>query len=152
LAKNGQGIDPDDVDTDPVRVLVVDDHDGFRSSIVEALDLVPDVTVAGEACSGDEACRAVITLKPDLVLLDLSMPGMDSMDAARTIRRSNPDSQVVLFTALEDPAVEEEAVAAGALGLIPKGTPLDDMVTVLRGAVAHQRKGTASEVGQTASS
>ncbi|HEX2267110.1 MAG TPA: response regulator transcription factor, partial [Actinomycetota bacterium] len=104
------------MDTDRVRVLVVDDHEGFRSCMVEALDLVPDVEVAGEACSGDEACRAVLKLKPDLVLLDLSMPGMDSMDAARTIRRSNPDAQVVLLTALEDPVVEEEAVAAGAVG------------------------------------
>ena len=122
-----------------MRVLVVDDHDGFRSSMVEALDLIPEVEVAGEACSGDEACRAVITLKPDLVLLDLSMPGMNSMDAARTIRRSNPHSQVVVLTALEDPAVEQQAVEAGALGLIPKGTPLDDMVDVLRGAVAARR-------------
>jgi two-component system invasion response regulator UvrY len=140
------------VDTDRVRVLVVDDHDGFRSCMVEALHLVPDVEVAGEACSGDEACRAVLALKPDLVLLDLSMPGMDSMDAARTIRRSNPDAQVVLLTALVDPAVEEEAVAAGAVGLIPKGTPLDDMVDALRDAVAHPREGMANEVGQTVSS
>jgi DNA-binding NarL/FixJ family response regulator len=129
------------VDTNLVRVLVVDDHDGFRSCMVQALDLVPDVEVAGEACSGDEACRAVLTLKPDLVLLDLSMPGMDSMDAARTIRRSNPDAQVFVLSALEDPAVERQAVAAGAVGLIPKGTPLDDMVDVLRDAVAHPREG-----------
>ena len=122
-----------------MRVLVVDDHDGFRSSMVEALDLIPEVEVAGEACSGDEACRAVITLKPDLVLLDLSMPGMNSMDAARTIRRSNPHSQVVVLTALDDPAVEQQAMEAGALGLIPKGTPLDDMVDVLRGAVGAGR-------------
>ena len=122
-----------------MRVLIVDDHDGFRSSMVEALDLIPEVEVAGEACSGDEACRAVITLKPDLVLLDLSMPGMNSMDAARTIRRSNPHSQVVVLTALDDPAVEQQAVEAGALGLIPKGTPLDDMVDVLRSAVGAGR-------------
>ncbi len=133
-------------------MLVVDDHDGFRSCMVQALDLVPDVEVAGEACSGDEACRAVIALKPDLVLLDLSMPGMDSMDAARTIRRSNPDAQVVLLTALEDPAVERRAVAAGAVGLIPKGTPLDDMVDALRDAVAHPREGMANGVCQTSAS
>lgn len=114
--------------------------------------MVPGVEVAGEACSGDEACRAVLTLNPDLVLLDLSMPGMDSMDAARTIRRSNPDAQVVLLTALEDPAVERQAVAAGAVGLIPKGTPLDDMVDALRDAVAHQRDGMPSEAGQTVAS
>ncbi len=133
-------------------MLIVDDHEGFRSCMVQALDMVPDVEVAGEACSGDEACRAVLTLRPDLVLLDLSMPGMDSMDAARTIRRSNPDAQVVVLTALEDPAVERQAIAAGAVGLIPKGTPLDDMVDALRDAVAHEREGAVSEVGQTAAS
>ncbi len=130
-------------------MLVVDDHDGFRSCMVQALDMVPDVEVAGEACSGDEACRAVLTLRPDLVLLDLSMPGMDSMDAARTIRRSNPDAQVVVLTALEDPAVERQAIAAGAVGLIPKGTPLDDMVDAFRNAVSHPRDRMASEAGQT---
>ncbi|HEX2090547.1 MAG TPA: response regulator transcription factor [Actinomycetota bacterium] len=140
------------MDANPVRVLVVDDHDGFRSCMVEALDLVPGVEVAGEACSGDEACRAVLTLKPDLVLLDLSMPGMNSMDAARTIRRSNPDSQVMVLTALEDPAVEEEVVAAGAVGLIPKGTPLDDMVDALRYAVAHPREELANGAGRSAAS
>jgi DNA-binding NarL/FixJ family response regulator len=127
------------VDTDPVRVLVVDDHDGFRSTMVEALDLVPEVEVAGEACSGEEACWAVLNLKPDLVLLDLSMPGMDPIEAARTIRHSSPGSQVVVLTAIENPLAEERAIAAGALGLIEKGMPLDDMVLVLRDAVSERR-------------
>ena len=131
-------------------MLVVDDHDGFRSSMVQALELIPDVEVAGEATCGEEACEVVVDLKPDLVLLDLSMPGMDSMDAARTIRHSTPESQVVVLTALEDPAVEEEAAAAGAVAFIPKGTPLDDMLGVLRDAVAHQRG--ASGPGLNASS
>jgi DNA-binding NarL/FixJ family response regulator len=126
------------VDTEPVRVLVVDDHDGFRSSMIQALELVPDVEVAGEATCGEEACEVVVDLKPDLVLLDLSMPGMDSMDAARTIRHSTPESQVIVLTALEDPAVEERAVAAGAAAFIPKGTPLDDMVGVIRDVTHHR--------------
>lgn len=113
--------------------------------MVQALELVPDLEVAGEARCGEEACEAVVHIRPDLVLLDLSMPGMDSMEAARTIRHSSPESQVVVLTALEDPAVEERALAAGALGLIPKGTPLDDMLSVLRGAVAHHRHAEASE-------
>ncbi|HEX8100789.1 MAG TPA: response regulator transcription factor [Actinomycetota bacterium] len=126
------------MDTEPVRVLVVDDHDGFRSSMIQALELVPDVEVAGEATCGEEACEVVVDLKPDLVLLDLSMPGMDSMDAARTIRHSTPESQVIVLTALEDPAVEERAVAAGAAAFIPKGTPLDDMVGVIRDVTHHR--------------
>jgi two-component system nitrate/nitrite response regulator NarL len=120
--------------TRPVRILVVDDHEGFRSSMVQALDLIPDVEVAGEARSGDEACDAVITLKPDVVLLDLSMPGMDAMDATRQIRRVNPGSQVVVLSAFDGPQIEQAALAAGAWGLVPKGTPLEDVVGVLLNA------------------
>jgi two-component system nitrate/nitrite response regulator NarL len=120
--------------TRPVRILVVDDHEGFRSSMVQALDLIPDVEVAGEARSGDEACDAVVTLKPDVVLLDLSMPGMDAMDATRQIRRVNPGSQVVVLSAFDGPQIEQAALAAGAWGLVPKGTPLEDVVGVLLNA------------------
>jgi DNA-binding NarL/FixJ family response regulator len=118
----------------PVRILVVDDHEGFRSSMVQALDLIPDVEVAGEARSGDEACDVVLTLKPDVVLLDLSMPGMDAMDATRRIRRVNPSSQVVVLSAFDGPQIEQAALAAGAWGLVPKGTPLEDVVGVLLNA------------------
>jgi DNA-binding NarL/FixJ family response regulator len=118
----------------PVRILVVDDHEGFRSSMVQALDLIPDVEVAGEARSGDEACNVVLTLKPDVVLLDLSMPGMDAMDATRRIRRVNPGSQVVVLSAFDGPQIEQAALAAGAWGLVPKGTPLEDVVGVLLNA------------------
>jgi DNA-binding NarL/FixJ family response regulator len=118
----------------PVRILVVDDHEGFRSSMVQALDLIPDVEVAGEARSGDEACDIVLTLNPDVVLLDLSMPGMDAMDATRQIRRVNPSSQVVVLSAFDGPQVEQAALAAGAWGLVAKGTPLEDVVGVLLNA------------------
>ena len=123
----------------PVRILVVDDHDGFRSSMVQALDLVPDVEVAGEARSGDEACDIVLHLKPDVVLLDLSMPGMDGMDATRQIRRVNPNSQVVVLSAFDGPQIEQAALAAGAWGLVPKGTPLEDVVGVLLNAAEQPR-------------
>lgn len=122
----------------PVRILVVDDHEGFRSSMVQALDLIPDVEVAGEARSGDEACNIVLTLKPDVVLLDLSMPGMDAMDATRQIRRVNPSSQVVVLSAFDGPQIEQAALAAGAWGLVPKGTPLVDVVGVLLNAAEQQ--------------
>jgi DNA-binding NarL/FixJ family response regulator len=118
----------------PVRILVVDDHEGFRSSMVQALDLIPDVEVAGEARSGEEACDVVLHLKPDVVLLDLSMPGMDTMDATRQIRKSNPASQVVVLSAFDGPQVEQAALAAGAWGLVPKGTALEDVVGVLLNA------------------
>jgi DNA-binding NarL/FixJ family response regulator len=118
----------------PVRILVVDDNEGFRSSMVQALDLIPDVEVAGEARSSDEAYHVVLTLKPDVVLLDLSVPGRDAMDATRQIRRANPGSQVVMLSSFDGPQIEQAALAAGAWGLVPKGTPLEDVVGVLLSA------------------
>lgn len=132
--QNALGSGPSSRPPRPVRILVVDDHEGFRSSMVQALDLIPDVEVAGEARSGDEACDIVLTLKPDVVLLDLSMPGMDAMDATRQIRRVNPSSQVVVLSAFDGPQIEQAALAAGAWGLVPKGTPLEDVVGVLLNA------------------
>ncbi len=122
----------------PVRILVVDDHEGFRSSMVQALALIPDVEVAGEARSGDEACKIVRTLEPDVVLLDLSMPGMDAMDATRQIRRVNPNSQVVMLSPFDGPQIEQAALAAGAWGLVPKGTPLLEVVGVLLNAAEQE--------------
>lgn len=115
----------------PVRVLVADNHSGFRSSVVRALDVIPDVEVAGEAESADKACEAVVTLEPDVVLMDLSMPGMDALDATRRIRRSHPATRVVVLTAFDGPSTEQSALAAGASGIVTKGSPLEDVVGVI---------------------
>jgi DNA-binding NarL/FixJ family response regulator len=126
----------------PVRILVVDNREGFRSSMVQALGLIPDIEVAGEARSGNEAYDVVLTLKPDVVLLDLSMPGMDAIDAARHIRRVNPESQVVMLSAFDGPHIEEAALAAGAWGLVAKGTRLEDVVGVLLHAAQRSSRET----------
>ena len=115
----------------PVRVLVVDDHDGFRSALVGALSLMPQVEIAGAADSGERACDAVLDLRPDVVLMDVSLPGMDGISATRRIRRSNPDTTVVVLTSFEGGGVERSAREAGATAVIGKGAPLDDVVTVI---------------------
>lgn len=121
----------------PVRVLVADDHPLFRSSVVAALGVVPDLEVAGEVDSGAGACRAVLELSPDVVLIDLSMPGMDGIEATRRIRTSRPDTRVVMLTAFDGPAVEQSALAAGASGVVAKGSPLEDVVGVILDAAAR---------------
>ena len=121
----------------PVRVLVVDDHDGFRNSIVEALSGVPHVVVAGEANSGERACVVAIDLEPDVVLIDFSMPGMNGIETTRRIRHSNPDTRVVILTASAGHAMEQRALAAGASVVVPKGTPIEDVVGVILNAAGE---------------
>lgn len=117
-----------------MRVLVVDDHPAFRRALTSALKLVKDVEVAGEAGGGVAAAEQVEVLEPDLVLMDLSMPDLNGIEAMRRIHRKQPQIPVVILTAHADAGVEREARAAGASGFLAKGTPLEDIVLVLNDA------------------
>jgi DNA-binding NarL/FixJ family response regulator len=117
-----------------LRVLVVDDHPAFRRALTSALRLVKDVEVAGEAGGGVAAAEQVEVLEPDLVLMDLSMPDLNGIEAMRRIHRKQPQIPVVILTAHADVGVEREARAAGASGFLAKGTPLEDIVLVLNDA------------------
>ncbi|MGZ4147575.1 MAG: response regulator, partial [Actinomycetota bacterium] len=117
-----------------LRVLVVDDHPAFRRALTSALRLVKDVEVAGEAGGGVAAAEQVEVLEPDLVLMDLSMPDLNGIEAMRRIHQKQPQIPVVILTAHADAGVEREARAAGASGFLAKGTPLEDIVLVLNDA------------------
>jgi DNA-binding NarL/FixJ family response regulator len=117
-----------------LRVLVVDDHPAFRRALTSALRLVKDVEVAGEAGGGVAAAEQVEVLEPDLVLMDLSMPDLNGIEAMRRIHRKQPQIPVVILTAHADVGVEREARAAGASGFLAKGTPLEDIMLVLNDA------------------
>lgn len=115
----------------PVRVLVVDDHPGFRRALVSTLSLVSSLEVIGEAGDGETGCDAALALRPDVVLMDLSMPGISGVDSMRRIHRREPDLPVVILTAHADNALEREALAAGAAGFIAKGGGLQELVDSL---------------------
>jgi DNA-binding NarL/FixJ family response regulator len=117
-----------------VRVLVVDDHPAFRRALTSALRMVKDIEVAGEAEGGVEATRQAVESDADLVLMDLSMPDLNGIEAMRRIHESKPELPVVIFTAHADPGVEKEAREAGASGFLAKGAALDDLVIVLHEA------------------
>lgn len=117
-----------------VRVLVVDDHPAFRRALTSALRLVDDIEVAGEAGGGVAACEGAAELRPDVVLMDLSMPDLDGIGAMKKMHESRPDLPVVILTAHADPGVEREAREAGASGFLAKGTGLHDLVVVLHEA------------------
>jgi two-component system response regulator DesR len=117
-----------------LRILVVDDHPAFRKALTSALNRVKDIEVTGEAGGGTEAAMRAVESDPDLVLMDLSMPGLDGIEAMRRIHESKPALPIVILTAHADPGVEKEARDAGASGFLAKGTCLEDIVIVLHEA------------------
>jgi DNA-binding NarL/FixJ family response regulator len=125
-----------------LRVLVVDDHPAFRRALTSALRLVGDIEVAGEAGGGVAACEEARELKPDVVLMDLSMPDLSGIDAMKKIHETQPRLPVVILTAHADEGVERAAREAGASGFLAKGTGLQDLVYVLHEA-AHEAGGSA---------
>lgn len=121
-----------------VRVLVVDDHPAFRKALTSALRLVGNIEVAGEAGGGVAACDQAEALRPDVVLMDLSMPDLSGIDAMKKIHESRPDLPVVILTAHADAGVEREALEAGARGFLAKGTGLHDLVITLHEATGEE--------------
>lgn len=121
-----------------VKVLVVDDHAGFRRALVATLNLVDGLEVIGESPDGEDGADLAETCRPDVVLMDLSMPGISGVDAMRRIHRHRPDLPVIILTAHADQALEREAVAAGASGFIAKGGGLQELVDTLIEVVQPQ--------------
>lgn len=117
-----------------LRVLVVDDHPAFRRALTSALNMIKGIEVTGEAAGGQEATERARQDDPDLILMDLSMPDVDGIEAMKKIHREKPDLPVVILTAHADPGVEKEAREAGASGFLAKGTALEDIVIVLHEA------------------
>jgi DNA-binding NarL/FixJ family response regulator len=115
-------------------VLVVDDHPAFREALTNALEMIEEIEVAGEAAGGIAACLKAAHIEPDVVLMDLSMPDLSGFDAMERIHERDPELPVVILTANADAGVEAEARRAGASGFVAKGTTLDDIVIVLHEA------------------
>jgi len=121
-----------------IRVLICDDHPVVRQGLRVYLGLDPELELAGEATDGEEAVRLARRLKPDVILMDLLMPGMDGLAATRVIRRELPDTEVVALTSvLEDRSVSD-AIQAGAIGYLLKDAHPDDLVSAIKAAAAGQ--------------
>jgi two-component system, NarL family, nitrate/nitrite response regulator NarL len=123
--------DSEDAFGRPVRVLVVDEHPIVRRSIIEVLTVVPDLIVSGEAVNAAGACRAVMTLLPDVVLIDISDRDMRGLDAAREIHRTRPETRVVALAEFSAPSVERAALEAGASRVVTRSTDVDDVVGII---------------------
>ncbi len=117
------------MNTEPIRVLIVDDHAPFRAGLRALLTSVPDMEVAGEAENGDDAIREADKLQPDVILMDIQMPGMNGIEATRHIYQSSPHIGVIVLTMFEDDDSVFAAMRAGARGYLLKGA---DQTEILR--------------------
>jgi len=122
--------------SDPIRVLVVDDHAVVRSGLRAVLLAFDDLKMAGEAGSGEEALRMCEQLQPHVVLMDLVMPGMDGTAATRAIRERWPQIQVIALTSFKERGLVEEVLKAGAMGYLLKNVSAEEIGAAIRGAVA----------------
>jgi two-component system, response regulator PdtaR len=127
---------PDTSAKEQVRVLVVDDVAEIRTSLVEALADY-DIDVVGTAANGSEAVSQARALLPDVVLMDVRMPIMDGIKAARSITREGIDTRILMMTAYEDDSLVREATDAGAAGYLVKGTLVADAVVAIRAAAGR---------------
>jgi two-component system, NarL family, response regulator NreC len=120
----------------PIRVLLADDHDILREGLKALLSMQGDVAIVGEAFTGREAVELAERLKPDVVLLDVSMPELDGLEACRRIRAHYPQVQVLLLTMHEREDYLRQALEAGAAGYLVKRTAAAELRLAVR-AVAH---------------
>ncbi|MGP4012242.1 response regulator transcription factor [Streptomyces sp. 4N124] len=115
-----------------VRVVLADDQQLIRTALSMVLAELDDVEVVGEAATGEEAVRLVAELAPDVVVMDIRMPGMDGIEATDHITRDEPDTRVVVLTTFDDDDYVYGALRAGASGFLVKDMALDDIIAAVR--------------------
>lgn len=121
-------------DAAPIRVVVVDDHDLFRDGIVSVIRGEPDMEVVGEAGDGLEALVLAQSLRPDVILLDINMPGTNGLEAARLISQALPECNIVMLTVRDEDDRIFEAIRNGASGYLLKTIRAQQLVEMIRAA------------------
>ncbi|SEQ26012.1 MULTISPECIES: response regulator transcription factor GacA [Pseudomonas] len=122
-----------------IKVLVVDDHDLVRAGIIRMLADVDSIQVIGQADSGENGLKLVRELKPDVVLMDVKMPGIGGLEATRKLLRSHPEVKVIAVTACEEDPFPTRLLQAGASGYLTKGADIQEMIPAIRHAFGGQR-------------
>lgn len=121
-----------------IRVLLVDDHALFREGLGLIIASQSDMVVVGEASDGLEASVKAAELKPDLILMDIQMPGMDGIEATRRIKRENPSATIVMLTVRDDEEKLFEAIKNGAQGYLLKQMQSKELIDMIRRAMAGE--------------
>lgn len=115
-----------------LRIFVADDHPIVRDGLIAVISTQPDFEVVGQAETGPEAVERVAALAPDIVLLDLEMPGFDGVETLARLRAANPAVRVIIFTAFDTDDRILQAVQAGAKGYLLKGAPREEVFQAIR--------------------
>jgi len=126
--------------SDVLTVLLVDDHALVREGVRAFLEAQPGIEIAGEAASGEEAVRLAERLVPDVVLMDLVMPGMGGVEATQRVREVSPRSQVVVLTSFHEDAHVFPAIRAGAISYLLKDAGPDEIAEAVRAAARGEAK------------
>ncbi len=121
-----------------IRILLADDHGLFREGLIASLGSVPDTRVIGEAATGEEAIQRAAELQPDVMLMDIQMPGTNGIEATRRVVRESPHIGVVVVTMFEDDDSVFSAMRAGARGYVLKGADQEEILAVIRAVAAGE--------------
>lgn len=124
--------------SEPIQVLVVDDHPLFRHGIVNSLNETGDITVVGEASSGQEAIDKAHELLPDVILLDITMRPMDGLEVLRRLTAELPICRIIMLTVMEDDDTLLNALKAGAKGYVLKGVSANELAQIVRKVAAGE--------------
>jgi DNA-binding NarL/FixJ family response regulator len=125
-----------------IRVMIVDDHPVVRKGLASFLSHEPDIEVVGLADSGEQALEMALEVHPDVVLMDLSMPGMGGIEATRRLVEATPETRVMMLTSFGGHERMVEALKSGAVGYVVKDTAPADLLNALRSVAATGTMGT----------
>jgi len=123
----------------PIRILIADDHAMVRMGLASLLDTEPDIEVVGEAENGEVAVRKALSLKPDVIVMDLMMPGKDGTAATVEVMRAQPETKVLLLTSFGTADGVAHALEAGATGAMMKNADISELVAAIRTIAAGGR-------------